>query len=100
MLHRCLLILGCAGWAAGAVAKPLPPLSDTYLAWVGKGSALAVASAKKEMRRRDAGDAESIGDALGRAMQVAPQPVLPLVDSGPGFDANWLLAPFIGDDVS
>jgi len=52
------------------------------------------------MRRRDAGDAESLGDALGRAMQLAPTRVLPLVDTAPGLDANWICTPFIGDDVS
>jgi hypothetical protein len=100
VFHRYLFILGCAASATGTVAKPLPPLSDAYLAWVAKGSAPAIASAKKEMGRRDAGDAEDLGDALGRAMQAAPRRVLPLVDSGPGFDANWLCAPFIGEDVS
>jgi hypothetical protein len=51
------------------------------------------------MRRRDAGDAEMLGDALGRAMQVAPQRVLPLVNRAPGLDANWICTPFVSDEM-
>ena len=98
---RSLALLSCAFFlSSGAAARALQPLTNQYLAWVAKGSAAAVASAKKEMRRRDAGDAESLGDALGQAMQIAPARVLPLVDSAPGLDANWICTPLISEDVS
>jgi hypothetical protein len=99
--NRPYFILALLGaWSGVVEAKTLPPLTDRYLAWVAKGSLPAIASAKREMRRRDAGDAEDLGDALGRAMQVAPLRVLPLVNSGPGFEANWLCTPLISEDVS
>jgi hypothetical protein len=92
--------MGFIAFDVSAEAQQLRPLSERYLAWVARGSAAAVASARREMARLDAGDAEALGDALGRAMQVAPSRVLPLVNSAPGLSADWICTPFIGEDVS
>jgi hypothetical protein len=89
-----MVAIGSAGHGV-AVAKDH---ARAFFDWVAQGSPSAVSAAVEAMRTSDAGDAESLTDALGRAMQVAPARVLPLVDSGSEFSADRICVPFLSDD--
>jgi hypothetical protein len=63
------------------------------------GAAPWVAVAEQALARADACQAEGIVDALGRAMQRAPENVLPLVGRSGELSAERICLPSISDEM-
>jgi plasmid maintenance system antidote protein VapI len=75
-------------------------LTEDGAEWVAKGSPEAIAAAVEAAPRADTHPAEALADALARAMQVAPERVLPLVGTrGPLFQAAAICLPQGWDDT-
>ena len=51
------------------------------------------------LKYSDACYTEGIQDSLGHAMQIAPQNVLPLVNSKPTLAADYICLPFISNEL-
>lgn len=79
--------------AVAACAQQPDALSEQGAEWVAKGSPEAIAAAVAAAPRADTHPAEALADALGRAMQVAPQRVLPLVGTQRLFSPQAICLP-------
>jgi hypothetical protein len=83
----------------GACGQP-DVLTEEGAEWVARGSPEAIAAAVEAAPRADTHPAEALADALARAMQVAPERVLPLVGTnGPLFQPGAICLPQGWDDT-
>ena len=83
---------------AAMAALPSDMLTATELARAAAGDSAAIAAAREALRTSDAGNTDMLQDALGRAMQVSPERILPLVDTAPELRAQNICLPFLSED--
>lgn len=74
-------------------------LQGTAYEGIESGSLQWVSLAERMLKHSDACYTEGIQASLGRAMQRAPQHVLPLVDKAPELAAEYICLPFISDEI-
>lgn len=72
---------------------------DSAYQSIATGSATWVSVAEIMLKYSDACYTEGIQDSLGHAMQIAPQNVLPLVNSKPTLAADYICLPFISNEL-